>query len=170
VKSTLWKWIALALAVSIIGAGAALAEVGHRGHWGSANAFGGRNLHFMARYLNLTEDQQAQIKQIMQKEKPAFQPLMQQIKQARSQERQIVEAESFDENQARTLANQQAQTMAELTVQKLRAESEMYKVLTPEQKTKLNEFLDRRQHRFSHHQNNQQMPDQQGTNPQPKNQ
>lgn len=169
-KPTLWKWMAATLAIAIIGAGAALAEVGHRGHWGGPNAFGGPNLHFMARYLNLTDDQQAQMKQIMQKEKPAFQPLMQQLKQVRLQERQITEAATFDENQARTLANQQAQTMAELTVQRLRVQSEMYQVLTADQKTKLNEFFDHRQQRFSQHQHNQQTPDQQGASPQPQNQ
>lgn len=168
-RSNRWKFITAALAIAILGAGAALAEVGHRGHWGGPDAFGVRGLRFMSRYLNLTEDQQAQMKQIMQKEKPAFQPLMQQLKQVRAQERQIAEASTFDENQARTLATQQAQTMADLTVQKLRVESEMYQVLTSDQKTKLNQFLDQRGQRAGHRMRHQQSPDQQSPSSQPQN-
>jgi Spy/CpxP family protein refolding chaperone len=55
---------------------------------------------------------------------------------------------AFDEARARELASQQAQTMTELTVQRTRIESELYQVLTTEQKAKLNDLVNQREQRF----------------------
>jgi Spy/CpxP family protein refolding chaperone len=115
--------------------------------------FGGHMMHFFSDYLDLTDAQQVQVKQILAKDKPALQPLMQQMMQNRQQLRQVIESGTFDEAQARALASQQAQTMTELTVQKARMESDLYQVLTSDQKAKLNKFIDRHQQRFLQHMN-----------------
>jgi Spy/CpxP family protein refolding chaperone len=88
---------------------------------------------------------------------------MQQMRQNRLQERQLVEAGTFDQAQAQALATQQSQTVAQLTVERLRTQSQLYQILTPDQKTKLNDFLDKRAQRFQQHQ--QQQPDQQQSQP-----
>jgi periplasmic protein CpxP/Spy len=165
-KSNRWKFITAAIAVAVLGAAAALSATAGHGHWhGRGDAmFGGPGMGFMGHYLNLTDDQKAQVKQIMQKEKPTFQPLMQQLRQSREQERQIAEASTFDESAARALATQRAQVMTDLTVQRLRVESELYQVLTPDQKTKLNDFLDKRAQRFQQHQQQPQSQDQAPSN------
>ena len=73
---------------------------------------------FYADYLDLTDAQRAQMKDIMTKEKPTLKPLMQQLEQGHQQLRQLESAGTFDEAKVRTVATQQAQTMTELTVQK----------------------------------------------------
>lgn len=111
--------------------------------------FSGHMVRFFSDYLDLTDAQRAQVQQILAKDKPALQPLMQQVHQSRQQMRQLIESGAFDETKARALVSQQTQTMAELAVQKAKIESDLYQVLSPDQKTKLDKFLDRHEQRFS---------------------
>jgi protein CpxP len=99
--------------------------------------------------LNLSDAQKAQMKQIMTQERPTLKPLMQQMSQGQSQLRTLELSGNFDEAQARTIATQQSQTMTELTVQRARIESQMVQLLTPDQKTRLNQMLQHRAERFS---------------------
>jgi Spy/CpxP family protein refolding chaperone len=109
---------------------------------------GGHMMGFLARKLDLTAAQRAQVKDIMAKEKPNFQPLMLQMVQSRQQMRQIVMANGFDEARIRELASQQTQTMTELTVQRARVSAEMIQVLTAEQKAKLTAMINQHEQRF----------------------
>ena len=111
--------------------------------------FSGHMVRFFTDYLDLNDSQQAQVQQILTKDKPALQPLMQQMHQNRQQMRQLIESGAFDETKARAMASQQTQTMTELAVQKAKVESDLYQVLTADQKTKLDKFLDRHEQRFS---------------------
>lgn len=111
--------------------------------------FSGHMVRFFSDYLDLTEAQQSQVQQILAKDKPALQPLMRQMLQNRQQMRRLIESGTFDETQARALVSQQTQTMAELSVQKAKTESDLYQVLTADQKTRLDKFLDRHEQRFS---------------------
>jgi len=111
----------------------------------------GRMLGFFADYLDLTDAQQIQAKEILAKEKPAIQPLLQQRLQAEKQLRELAMSASFDETRVRDMASQQAQIMTELTVQRVRVESELFQLLTPEQKTKLNQFLEKHEQRIGRH-------------------
>ncbi|HWF92618.1 MAG TPA: Spy/CpxP family protein refolding chaperone [Terriglobales bacterium] len=162
-KSNRLKFIGAALVVTLLVAITAVSETaGRHGRWGGHDGmFGDAGFGFMIHRLDLTDAQRAQAKQIMTNGKSAFQPLMQQMRQNRAQERQLVEAASFDQAQAQSLAAQQAQTIAQMSVEKMRVESQLYQILTPDQKTKLNAILDKRAERFQQHQQNQQQPDQQ---------
>lgn len=100
--------------------------------------FGGPMMGFYVHQLDLTDAQRAQVKAIMAKERPALQPLMQQMAQGHSQLRDLAMSGNFDEGKARELASQQTQAMTELAVQHARIASEMVQVLTADQKTKLN--------------------------------
>jgi len=111
--------------------------------------FSGHMVRFFSHYLDLTDAQQTQVQQILAKDKPSLEPLMQQMHQGRQQMRQLIESGSFDETKARALISQQTETMTELAVQKAKVESDLYQVLTAEQKTKLDQFLDRHEQRFS---------------------
>jgi Spy/CpxP family protein refolding chaperone len=112
---------------------------------------GGHMMGFLAHKLDLTDAQQTQVKEIMAKEKPTFQPLMLQMAQNHQQMRQLVMASGFDEAKVRDLASQHAQTMTELMVQRARVESELYQVLTPDQKTKLTTIINQHEQRFMNH-------------------
>jgi Spy/CpxP family protein refolding chaperone len=111
---------------------------------------GGHMMHFWAKQLDLTDAQKAQMRDIMEKERPTMKPLMQQARQTRQQLRHY-EQGTYDEAKVRALAAQQAQTMAELTVQKTRIHSEMYQLLTPDQQAKLKEFEAKHQARMHRH-------------------
>jgi len=111
----------------------------------------GPMLGFYADALDLTDAQRAQMKDIMAKEKPTIQPLMQQLAQGHQQMRQLESADTFDEGKVRALATQQSQTMTELMVQKARIKSELVQLLTPDQKAKLAKMEARRQERFQRH-------------------
>ena len=62
---------------------------------------------------------------------------------------------SFDEAKVRALVAQQSANITELIVQKARIESELFQVLTPEQKTKMTQLMERHEQRFANHMNQQ---------------
>ena len=120
-------------------------------HMHRGGMFGEHQLQFFTDYLDLTDAQQAQAKEILAKEKPTIQPLMQQMRDSRRQLHQLEMSGAFDEGKVRNLAAQQSQTMTELIVQKARIHSELVQILTPDQKAKLNKFMERREQRFMNH-------------------
>jgi Spy/CpxP family protein refolding chaperone len=122
---------------------------GEEFHGGIAHMLG-----FYTDYLDLTDAQQAQMKDIIAKEKPTIQPLIQQLAQGHQQMSQLEQAGTFDEAKVRTLANQQSQTMTELMVQKARIKSELVALLTPDQKAKLAKLEARRAARLQQHMQN----------------
>jgi protein CpxP len=138
-----------ALAVVLV-AGIAIAQP-HGGSRGGGDFFGGPMLGFFADYLDLSDAQQAQIKQIIAKEKPALEPLFKQEMLGREQMMQLIESGNFDEAKAQAIANQGAQAHAQLEVQHARIASEAYQVLTADQKTKLAQFMTKREQRFEQH-------------------
>lgn len=142
------KIIVAALAVLLVAAVAVSQTVRKARMADHEFPFGGHMLGFFADYLDLTDAQQDQIKQILAKEKPAIQPLLEQMSQSRHELRQLSQSGSFDEAKVRALATQQSAAMTELIVQKARIHSELFQVLTPEQKAKMVKFMDRKEQRF----------------------
>ena len=147
-KANRWKiLVAISVVTLLVAMGFSQTAVttpdpGHRGrHFG-------RMLGISARYLDLSDAQKTQMKDIMTKEKPTIQPLMQQLAQNRQQMWQLESAGTFDETKVRSLATQHSQTMAELMVQRARIKSELMQVLTPGQKTKMAAFEARKEARL----------------------
>jgi len=134
-----------ALAIVLV-TGIAIAQP-HGGPHGG-DFFGGPMLGFFSDYLDLTDAQQAQIKQIIAKEKPALEPLFQQEMQTHEQMMALIQSGTFDETKAQTIATQGAQVHAQLEVQHARIANEAYQVLTADQKTKLAQFITKREQRF----------------------
>ena len=110
----------------------------------------GPMMEFWAAKLDLTDAQKAQLKTIMQKEKPTIKPLFQQSHQIELQMRQYAEG-TYDEAKVRALATQKAQVEAELEVQKTRIHNEMFQILTPDQQTKMKEAEASREARMQAH-------------------
>ena len=135
----------VALAV-VLAAGIAIAQP-HSGPRGGGDFFGGP----MFDYLDLSDAQRAQIKQIMSKEKPTMEPLFKQEMDSHKQMMQLIQSGTFDEAKAQAIATQGAQIHAQLEVQHARVASEAYQVLTAEQKAKLAQFMAKREQRFEHH-------------------
>jgi protein CpxP len=159
-KSSHIKILAVTLALTLVAAIAVSQTVQRAHHMHGDGMFSEHMLGFFTDYLNLSDAQQAQMKDILVKEKPTLQPLMQQMAQSHRELRQLEESGSFDEAKVRALASQQAQTMTELIVQKARIHSELSQVLTPDQKAKMSQFMDRREQRFMKHMQNPTPPSQ----------
>jgi protein CpxP len=111
---------------------------------------GEHGMEFLAKYLDLTDAQQAQAKTILQKEHPVMKPLFQQSRLIEQQLHQYVEG-TYDEAKVRALATQQPQVEVELTVQKTRIHNELFQLLTPEQQTKMKEMEARHDARMQKH-------------------
>jgi periplasmic protein CpxP/Spy len=150
--------VALILAVAAGLAGTAYAQGPGHGH-----GFGrhGGMLQHMAKQLNLTEAQQGQIKAIMQGERGKMQPLQQQLRQ-NEQAQDAATTGDFNELQARAFAQKQTQIMNDLIVEKQRMKSQIYAVLTPEQRQKALQLMQQREQR---HQEHMQQKSQQQTQP-----
>ncbi|MGC1649082.1 MAG: Spy/CpxP family protein refolding chaperone [Candidatus Sulfotelmatobacter sp.] len=99
----------------------------------------GHQMGFFSKALNLTDEQKAQMKTIMQKEHPAMKPLMQQQRQIDLQLRQYVEG-TFDPAKVQALASQKAQVQVQVTVAETRIHNELYQLLTTDQRTQLKEM------------------------------
>ena len=108
---------------------------------------GGRMLKFFADYLDLTDAQQSQIRQIYQNAEPAMKPLREQEWQSRQAMKQLITG-NFDLAKAQAIAAQESQVRAQIEVQHAQLASQAYQVLTEEQKNKLAQFMAKREQRF----------------------
>jgi protein CpxP len=129
-KSTRIRILTIGCAV-LLAAAAAIAQ-GRHGFGGPGGDF-----HDMLKQLDLTSDQQTQVKAIFAKEKPTMEPLMQQMRQNHNAMSALEAAGPFDEAKTRALATQNSQTMVELQVEHARIKSEIMQILTADQKAKL---------------------------------
>jgi len=103
----------------------------------------------MTRRLDLTDAQQTQVKAILEAEHSRVAPLFADAARNRQQLRESTTSGKFDEAQVRTLAARQAQTMTEMIVEKERVKARIYnEVLTPEQRVKADQLLERFDARF----------------------
>ncbi len=101
----------------------------------------GRRMAYMARELNLTDAQKAQIKQIFQANKATGLPVMQQMAANKKAMLEATANGNYDQAKIQQLANQQAQLMSQLIVQKQAIRHQIYsQVLTPDQRTKAEEM------------------------------
>ncbi len=119
---------------------------------GHEMGMGGPRMGFLVKQLNLTDDQQAQMKAIMEKNHTTLKPLMQQSHQIDQQLRQYVMG-TYDEAKVRTLATQKAQIEAELTVAETRIHSQLFQLLTPDQQTKAKQLEADHEARIQQHMN-----------------
>jgi protein CpxP len=156
-KSSYFKILAVALLLAVLVA-IGVSQTVKRAHMRADGMFGmpgGPMLGHFAHQLDLTDAQQAQVKAIMAKEKPTFQPLMLQMAQSHQQLQQQLLTSGFEEAKVRELASAQTQNMTELMVQGARVEAEVLQVLTPDQKTKLSTLMAQRQQRMMNHMSGQ---------------
>lgn len=150
----------LALAV---GLAFAQSEGGHSGMHHGGHMMGGPEFGRILHQLNLTDDQKAQVKQIFQAEKANMKPLMQQEGQAHLQLMQLITSGNFDQGKATAIASQEAQTHIQLEVEHAKIGSQIYQLLSSDQKAKVADMIAKHQQRMQEHmqQNEQAAPAQQ---------
>lgn len=158
-KSINLKLTAIAAALTLC-AGIALAQGGAAGpmhhHRGDTGGF-----EQMLHQLNLTDDQKAQVKQIFQAEKPTMKPLMQQEHAAHQQMMQLVTSGSFDQSKAGAIAAQESQTHVLLEVEHAKIASQIYQLLSSDQKAKVADIIAQHQQRMQERMNKEQAPSEQ---------
>jgi Spy/CpxP family protein refolding chaperone len=116
---------------------------GFFGHGGAHDGFGPEMLlGRLADRLELTDDQRAQIEAIADTCRAQTSDLRDQIEAAWESYRENHEMGAFDETQARAFAETVSGIHAQLMVEHMRAASQAFNVLTPEQQAELKELLD----------------------------
>ena len=146
------KYLAAAVAVVVV-AGAVTAVWANVHNGGPGGMMFGHHMGFIARKLGLSDAQKTQIHALIDAERPNFQPLVKQLAANHQQMLVATRGGNFDEAQVTMLANQQAQTLAQLMVIRERVISKAYNtVLTPDQRTKADglrqQMFDRMSQRF----------------------
>jgi periplasmic protein CpxP/Spy len=92
--------------------------------------------------LNLTKDQQTQVKGIMDNSRQKFQPLLEQMKSNRQQAKNSGTDGIFNEQNARELAEKQSEVVKQLIFEKEKTKAQIFAVLTPEQRTQAKKMMD----------------------------
>ena len=110
---------------------------GHGAGWGHRGGRGGRKHDGMFRGITLTEDQKTRIKQISQGFRERTQSLHQELRAKRQELRQSSESGTFNEALATQKLQETAGLQAKLMGERFKMRQEMQSVLTPEQKTQL---------------------------------
>jgi protein CpxP len=103
--------------------------------WGGER--GGRMDGMMFKDINLTDDQKAKMKQVSQSFRERTQSLHQALRAKRQELRQASEGGTFNEALATQKLQESAALQAKLMGEQSRMRQEMLSVLTPEQKTQL---------------------------------
>lgn len=116
----------------------------HGGPGGPGGFLGG----MMGEVLGLTDAQKEQIRTITKTAFDSNAGLREQMKVARDAERAAVKAGKSDAELAQ-LAASQAQLFTQMHTVRLQTEAKIYKVLTPEQRTKLESMREKMHARFS---------------------
>lgn len=145
------------LTVLTIGAIAAVAQTrnfGRAAQWdltGQPPRFVQRMLNRASVALGLTDEQEAQIKAILEAEKPKVAPLLLTLKANRTALQTATANGAFNEAQVQAIAAKQGQTLTALIVEKERVQSQVYAVLTPEQRAQAEQFRTRIEERIRRH-------------------
>ncbi|MCU1302120.1 MAG: hypothetical protein JWQ87_2404 [Candidatus Sulfotelmatobacter sp.] len=110
----------------------------------------GHKLEFYAKYLNITDAQRTQMKDVLHQEHATMKPLMQQMHAMEQQLKQYEEG-TYDEAKVQAVVAQQAQNLVQLKVQETRIHNELFQLLTPDQQAKLKELEANREARMQNH-------------------
>jgi len=94
----------------------------------------GKRIDRMAKKLDLTEAQKEQVTAILTSEWDKAEPFRQQLAENRENLRKAIEADPFNEAAVRALAESQNETRVELVVSRARSKSQIFALLSPEQR------------------------------------
>lgn len=139
------KYLLMSAVLLAVAAGLVVTLFAQGPGWGHGRHRGWK-ISRMTRDLNLTEAQQGQIKTILQAERSKIQPMVQQLRQNQQAQDAGLSA-NFDEAKAQAFAAGQARIMTGLIVERQRTKSQIYAVLTPEQRQKSLELIQQRKQR-----------------------
>jgi protein CpxP len=130
------------IAALIIGATVFALAHGHQENGERMRGGGPQDMiEHISRELNLTDAQKEQVKTILEAQRATEEERHTKLDDIRKQIDAATANGQFDEAQVRPLANQQAQLMADETVDHLRMHAKLYSLLTAEQRTKADQMM-----------------------------
>jgi protein CpxP len=135
--------VAVALLALVLGGTAMLSYAQESATSTTGKSWHGRHgrMGYMARELNLTDAQKTQVKQILEANKSTGLPLMQQMAANKKAMLEATANGSYDQAKIQQLANQQAQLMSQLIVEKQAVRHQIYtQVRTQDQRAKAEEL------------------------------
>ncbi|MFM9903893.1 MAG: Spy/CpxP family protein refolding chaperone [Pyrinomonadaceae bacterium] len=143
----------LAFAVLAVGAIFVVAQkAGHRDDSGFGHGLGRGGLMGMAlRGLDLTDEQKAKVKEIMEASRASVEPLMQQMHDNHAKIAALGTDGAFDQAKVEALAAEQGNIMAKLIVEKEKAKAQVFAFLTDEQKAKAAEMRTKFEQKMKDH-------------------
>ena len=131
------KLMVVAAAMALVLCGATMIAYAQGPEGGPHHGFGGPGMGMALHELNLTDAQKAQVKTIMQANHASMKTVMQQMEQNRAAMLAATANGAYDAAKIQTLANQQAQLQAVMTVNREAVQHQIYtQVLTSDQQAK----------------------------------
>ena len=126
--------VATLLAVAMMAVAVAQKTVHQHGEMGMG--FGDHMSGFMADYLDLTDAQKQQVKNIFAAEKPKIEPLMTDLAAGHKQVQAAIDDGTLDQAAALSIIEAHKTTLAQLLAEHAQIHSQIMKVLTPDQQAK----------------------------------
>ena len=142
------KSIAIIAVVGILVIGGVFAiaqRAMHRG-FGGRGMHGGQGAMMMLKRLDLTSDQQAKVKEIFEANKGTVQPIFTQLKA--NHEKLNALGGNFDEGQVSAIAKEQGDLTSQLVVARQKVKSQIFAILTDDQKAKAAQLQQEMKQRF----------------------
>ena len=140
------KVIIAILAIVILGLGAVFIFAQKGGM--KRGGFGGKGFERIAEKLNLSDEQKAQVKTILEDSKKRIKPLMESLKANHEQIENLGTDGVFNEAQVQQIAAAQAETTKQLVIEKEKTKAQIFAVLTPEQRTQAVQWKAQMKERF----------------------
>lgn len=134
-------------AILVIGGVFAIAQRAmHKGFGGHGMRGGEQGVMMMLRRLDLTSDQQAKVKEILDANKGTVQPIREQLKA--NHEKLAALGGNFDEGQVTAIAKEQGDLMSQMIVARQKVKSQIFAILSDEQKAKAEQLRQEMKERF----------------------
>jgi protein CpxP len=133
-------------AVLVIGGVFAIAQRAAHIGFGGHGIRGGQEAMMMLKRLDLTSDQQAKVKDIFEANKGTVQPIFAELKA--NHEKLAALGGSFDEGQVTAIAKEQGELMSQLIVARQKVKSQIYAILTDDQKARAEQLQQEMKQRF----------------------
>lgn len=131
------------LVVAVLGLAAIFAVAQRGGFGGRQPAMGGPGMGTPFRGLNLTAEQTTHVKQFMDASREKMKPVFEAMKANRVKLKEATKTGAFDEAAVTAIANEQGSLHAQMIVERQRTMSQVYGLLTDEQKAKFAEMKDK---------------------------
>jgi Spy/CpxP family protein refolding chaperone len=142
VTVTLIALLAVGLSAWAIVSVAADEAVPGRGAHGEHRMGAGGPMQAIARHLDLTEEQQAEVKTIVATTMAEGKALSVQMEGMREQIMVNIRENGYQEDEVRLIAENNMPLLVDMAVLRIRAMAEVYELLTPEQKAEADKFME----------------------------